>query len=165
MLPALNKILKKALKDHQTHRIGRVRYKHNDTDKIANLEVTPLKKHEGGEVYYLVVFEEHQLPEIRENRTSGTAGEEVNKEIEELRHELAATKEYLQSVIEQQETSNEELQSANEEIQSSNEELQSINEELETAKEELQSTNEELATVNDELESRNTELIRLNIDH
>jgi septal ring factor EnvC (AmiA/AmiB activator) len=80
------------------------------------------------------------------------------------RHELTATKEYLQSVIETQEATNEELQSANEEILSSNEELQSTNEELETAKEELQSTNEELSTVNDELRNRNAEISQVNND-
>ena len=75
-----------------------------------------------------------------------------------MRHEFAATKEYLQSLSEQQDGANEELRSANEEILSSNEELQSTNEELETAKEELQSTNEELTTVNEQLQHRNLEL-------
>src|SRR5206468_2656646 len=75
-----------------------------------------------------------------------------------------ATKEYLQSVIEQQEAANEELQSANEEVQSANEELQSINEEIETSKEEIQSSNEELATVNEELQTRNAELGQSNND-
>ena len=69
-----------------------------------------------------------------------------------------ARKEYLQSLIEEQDAANEELRSANEEILSSNEELQSTNEELETAKEELQSANEELTTVNEELQHRNLEL-------
>src|SRR5437762_1187724 len=81
-----------------------------------------------------------------------------------LREELDVTREYLQSIIEEQRTTNEELRSANEEIQSSNEELQSINEELETAKEELQSTNEELTTINEELQNRNDELNKLNND-
>ena len=81
-----------------------------------------------------------------------------------MRHELMATKESLQSIIEEQEATNEELKSANEEIQSSNEELQSTNEELETAKEELQSTNEELSTLNEELQNRNAELSQLNND-
>ncbi len=76
----------------------------------------------------------------------------------QLRQELASTRDYLQSLIEQQDASNEELRSANEEILSSNEELQSTNEELETAKEELQSTNEELSTVNEQLQHRNLEL-------
>jgi len=85
-------------------------------------------------------------------------------ETRELKAELAATKDYLQSVIEQQEAANEELQSANEEIQSANEELQSINEEIQTSKEEMESSNEELATVNEELQTRNAELGRSNND-
>ena len=78
-----------------------------------------------------------------------------------LRHELASTRDYLQSVIEQLEAGNEEMKAANEEIVSSNEELQSTNEELQTAKEELQATNEELRTVNDEMLDRNVEATRL----
>jgi two-component system CheB/CheR fusion protein len=81
-----------------------------------------------------------------------------------LERELAASREYLQSIIQDIEAANEELQSANEEILSANEELQSTNEELDTAKEELQSTNEELNTVNEELQSRNEELSRVNSD-
>src|SRR5262249_36084946 len=80
----------------------------------------------------------------------------------QLRQELAANKEYLQSLVEQQDAANEELRSANEEILSSNEELQSTNEELETAKEELQSANEELTTVNEQLQHRNLELTHVN---
>ncbi len=82
----------------------------------------------------------------------------------QLQKELDATREYLQSVIEQQDAANEELKSASEEILSTNEELQSTNEELETAKEELQSVNEELTTVNDQLQMRNFELGRINDD-
>ncbi len=88
----------------------------------------------------------------------------ADREVVQLRHELAATKEYLQSLVEQQDSANEELRSANEEILSANEELQSSNEELETAKEELQSTNEELHTVNEQLNHRNVELNQLTND-
>src|SRR5207302_1387642 len=83
---------------------------------------------------------------------------------EQLKQELAATKEYLQSIIEEREGTNEELQSANEEIQSANEELQSTNEELQTSKEELESANEELNTVNEEMQHRNQQLSQLNND-
>src|SRR5207302_2073865 len=82
----------------------------------------------------------------------------------QLQQELSALRGYLQSVIEEHESTNEELKSANEEILSTNEELQSTNEELQTAKEEAQSANEELATVNDELRHRNAELARVNND-
>jgi two-component system CheB/CheR fusion protein len=128
--------------------------------------VVPVKIPSGADMHYLVVFKD-VTPRVKiseapaEQKTQKPADDQEKQRLEQ---ELAATKEYLQSVIEQQETSNEELRSAYEEIQSSNEELQSINEELETAKEELQSTNEELATVNDELESRNKELKHANDD-
>ena len=74
-----------------------------------------------------------------------------------MAQELAATRKYLHSVIEEQDVANEELQSANEE-------LQSTNEELETSKEEIQSSNEELATLNDALNNRNLEVNQPNDD-
>jgi len=82
--------------------------------------------------------------------TPRTKQKKPGAETAELKRELATTKAYLQSTIE--------------EIMSSNEELQSTNEELETAKEELQSTNEELTTVNEEVQARNAELSLLNSD-
>src|SRR5208337_4832679 len=85
-------------------------------------------------------------------------------DFDRLRQELAAMRDYLQSVIEQKDTVNEELRSANEEILSSNEELRSTNEEMETAKEELQSINEELVTINEQLQSKNLELTRVSDD-
>jgi two-component system CheB/CheR fusion protein len=87
-----------------------------------------------------------------------------DRRLPRLEHELVATKEYLQSLIEEHGRTNDDLGSANEELVSGNEELQSMNEELETAKEELQSTNEELTTVNDELHSRNQEAVQVNSD-
>src|SRR5205823_13603428 len=68
-------------------------------------------------------------------------------QIKTLHQELTATKEFLQSIIQEREAANEELQAANEGLQSSNEELQSTNEELETAKEELQSVKDRKSVV------------------
>jgi two-component system CheB/CheR fusion protein len=79
------------------------------------------------------------------------------KEIDGLRHALAAA-------IDDREQLADEAAAAAEEAQSSDEELRSTNEELETAKEELQSANEELSTLNDELRLRNTALVRINDD-
>jgi two-component system CheB/CheR fusion protein len=112
--------------------------------------------------HFLVLFEEES--ERASAQPPLAAHTFPGPEDDKLRLELASTREYLQSIIEEQEATNEELQSANEEILSSNEELQSINEELETAKEELQSTNEELTTVNEELQRRNSELVQANND-
>lgn len=47
--------------------------------------------------------------------------------INQLQHELNATRESLQTVIEELQATNEELQSANEELQSANEELLTVN--------------------------------------
>ena len=90
---------------------------------------------------YLVVFEEPaSRPRLVPRVDPGVPDEmpeEPAHKIRRLTNELGSTRDFLQSVIEQQEASNEDLQSANEEVQSTNEELQSINEELETSKEEI----------------------------
>ncbi|WP_141734430.1 chemotaxis protein CheB [Oligoflexus tunisiensis] len=106
-------------------------------------------------------FETVAVP-LDEKLESSSHNKSMANEFEQLERELAATREHLQTVIEEQETSNEELQALNEELHSANEELQSTNEELETSNEELQSTNEELTTLNEELNVKSAELIDLN---
>ncbi len=167
LLPDLHSALTKAMKENIQVRKEGVRIKRGNTECKVNIEVFPFKATVGVGRYYLVVFQEVPVIKAEKVATKGKSTKssaEANQQKDEMERELAATKTYLQSVIEQQESTNEELRSANEEIQSSNEELQSINEELETAKEELQSVNEELATVNEELESRNLELGLVNDD-
>jgi two-component system CheB/CheR fusion protein len=146
-----------------------VRVKSNGGFRAVNVAVIPLKSSPASKPgCFLVLFEEaNSAPapgETKQEKTSRAKTAESGRAVAALQQELAATKEYLQSVIDEHERTNEELQSANEEILSSNEELQSANEELETGKEELQSTNEELGTVNDELHTRNGELGQLNND-
>ena len=68
-----------------------------------------------------------------------------------------ATKEYLQSIVEESAATLEELRAANEEAQAGNEEL-------ETAQEELESVNEELNTLNAELKISNQEFSKVNRD-
>jgi two-component system CheB/CheR fusion protein len=136
--------------------------------RAVDLQVLPLAMQRGE--FFLVLFETPPaVPAAASRRPRGPArttrsGRGAGGRLLELERELAASREYLQSIIQELEAANDELQSANEEILSANEELQSTNEELDTAKEELQSTNEELNTVNDELHSRNEELARLNSD-
>jgi two-component system CheB/CheR fusion protein len=148
-----------------------VQVKSNGGFCVVNIEVIPL--HPTSSVrtaYFLVLFEEavsatvSATPKTNPGRHAKTPPDSDSRLVPQLRQELAATKEYLQSIIAEHERANEELQSANEENLSSNEELQSTNEELTTAKEELQSTNEELTTVNDELHTRNGELGLVNSD-
>jgi two-component system CheB/CheR fusion protein len=89
---------------------------------------------------------------------ASAGGGGIDERVVDLENELAATREHLQTVIQELENANEELQAANEELQSANEELQATNEELETSNEELQATNEELETINEELRVKTDEL-------
>jgi two-component system CheB/CheR fusion protein len=132
----------------------------------VSVEVVPIKS-DLGERFFLLLFQETPVREPASpeaGRPAPASGRRQSLEDARLRRDLQATKESLQSMIQEQEAINEELKSANEEALSSNEELQSTNEELETAKEELQSTNEELVTVNEQLGNRNFELAQLNDD-
>jgi two-component system CheB/CheR fusion protein len=118
---------------------------------------------------FVVLFEEPAVGDAagtgaNVNRRRKSDWVDDGRRIPKVEHELMATREYLQSLIEEHGRTNDDLGSANEELVSGNEELQSMNEELETAKEELQSTNEELTTVNDELHSRNQEVTQANSD-
>lgn len=171
LLLDLRTAIQRAKKGEKRVREEGLRIKFNGESRDLDIEVIPMKV-SSSERFFLVLFKEvaqSSIPELDKTKTKKAQPGELkkeaeNREIAKLKHELDATKEYLQSSVQEQEASNEELKSANEEIMSSNEELESINEELETAKEELQSANEELNTVNEELQNRNTELGQLNND-
>ena len=158
----------RAIKENIQVEQNGVRLRHNGHHREIAIEVIPFRPAPTSDSFFLVLFKEIPAWESREKQEEGggpasKSGSE-KRAILRLRQELIATKDSLQSIIEEQEATNEELKSANEEIQSSNEELQSTNEELETAKEELQSTNEELTTLNEELQNRNQELSNVNND-
>ena len=165
LLVDLREALNKSMKTGSRVRREGVQVRRDGASRTVNLEVVPVKGEESGAGHFLVLFEEPEhvaknaLPKWERQPREGQDAAAAK-----LEKELAATREYLQAIIEDHEASNEELKSANEEILSANEELQSTNEELETAKEELQSTNEELTTVNEELQTRATEITQANND-
>ena len=107
------------------------------------------------ERYFLVLFEDVE-PRLGPIAALKPAAEERRGSAQLLR-ELAATKEYLQSIVEANASTLEELRAANEEAQAGNEEL-------ETAQEELESANEELNTLNEELKISNVEFSKVNRD-
>ena len=161
----LGSALHKAVRQKRTTKYDALRIKYNGEFRTIDLTVRPLTEFIAIPGYLLVMFDD-KTPHAR---TVGKKGQKAEKDetdpvIVSLEHELATTKEHLQTTIEEMETSNEELKSTNEELQSVNEELQSTNEELETSKEELQSTNEELVTVNTELQNKVDELSQMNND-
>ena len=171
--PGLLFELQKGLEEARTKgtpvRRENVQVETSDGSRTCNLEIrplqSPLQPHHG----FLILFADNDSRRLETEEhvhqlVLPVSEEDGGAQAVQLKQELAATKEYLQSIIESLEASNEELQSANEEIQSGNEELQSTNEELQTSKEELESANEELNTVNDEMRGRNRELTELNND-
>ena len=167
LLYPLRSALNTARRRRRAVRKEEVLVQRNGDWRAVNLEVLPLGTSRGD--YFLVLFEVPVPTAQPKGKATAAVARKLPRaandgRVADLRRELAASREYLQSIIQELEAANEELQSANEEILSSNEELQSTNAELDTAKEELQSTNEELNTVNEELHSRNEELARVNSD-
>ena len=153
--------LGKATREDAPVKHAGMEYRRNGHLYELTIEVIPFRIAPLEERFYVVLFRENPNPvpvaQAHGQETASSSAGRLRRDLDRARTELMATKESMQSIIEEQEATNEELKSANEEIQSSNEEL-------ETAKEELQSTNEELTTLNEELQTRNTELGQLNND-
>ncbi len=167
LLVSLRQALQKAGQEGTGVREEGLQVKADTGFRDVNLEVVPVTDAGTGDRHYLAFFEDARDPSSARaesstsaagQNSSALAADESQRLIGRLTQELAATRDYMQSLIEQKDAANEELQAANEEIQSSNEELQSVNEELQTSKEEIQSSNEELATINEELRDRNAQL-------
>jgi two-component system CheB/CheR fusion protein len=159
LLVDLQRALSEAKERGTAARIDGVQVVRGSQTLTISLEVLPLlADRETSERYFLVTFHDSRgvAPRLPES-----AGGDPVTEARPHREELAATKQYLEAMIEQYQTSGDEFATLNEELTAANEELQSTNEELESAKEELQSANEELTTLNDELRSRNTDLDQL----
>ena len=119
--------------------------------KVIPFSGSPASK----ERHYLVLFQDKEKPiGTPAKQRPATQETEANAK---LRRELAATKEYLQTIVDDKASTLEELRAANEEAQAGNEEL-------ETAQEELESANEELNTLNENLKFSNVELNQANLD-
>ena len=128
-------------------------------NKLVRLQARPLLHAQPKQPLFLIIFEELDIdPAI----IPGEVTEGQQTRITELEHDLQASTEHVNTLIEELETSNEELQALNEELQSSNEELQASNEELETSNEELEASNEELETAYTELNMALEEIERQN---
>jgi two-component system CheB/CheR fusion protein len=156
-------------KQKKTAITQQVRVKQDGQFREVNLKVIPINGTvRDAAIHFMILFEDAQpsapasgaeaaLSDRKTGVKPAEAGPHNGRENSRLRQELAATRDYLQSIIEEQEATTEELKSANEEAQATNEEL-------ETSKEELQSANEELNTVNEELKNRNVALVEVNND-
>ena len=156
LIPGLGKAIRTARQRNDSAREDGFRIEDNGQLVEVAIKVVPFRgSFSASERYFLVLFEDtgHEggpraKPKPLKSDEGGSA---------RLRRELAATKEYLQSIVEDKATTLEELKAANEEAQAGNEEL-------ETAQEELESANEELNTLNESLKFSNVELNEVNRD-
>ena len=160
-MPDLRATIRRAIKTGKPARTERAKVMLRGKNYEINIQVVPFKIAGTDKPSLLVIFDESTRGNKRETLLRVLGKTTAQREVTDLRQELVASKNSLQTIIEEQEATNEELKAANEEIESSNEELQSTNEEFETAKEELQSTNEELTTLNEELSNRNLEMMQM----
>jgi two-component system CheB/CheR fusion protein len=160
----LRAALRKAAETRRSVALNGIAFGTEGGEQVINLMVEPIT--EGAETVFLVVFADVgpvRAHDPAKPEGAVAAASEVAA-VDQLEAELRETRQRLQRLVEELETSNEELKSSNEELMSVNEELQSANEELETSKEETQSVNEELQTVNSELQRKLEDLDRANGD-
>jgi two-component system, chemotaxis family, CheB/CheR fusion protein len=154
---ATSTTLRKALSKKSTYIIKDVVYQQNDKPRSVNVFVKPIISEEASsQNVVLVLFSEEKSiqegeVEYFEMKTHTT------QHLEDIKNELAETKQRLNDAYEALEVSNDNISSYNEELISGNEEMQSTNEEL-------QSVNEELQTVNNEYQVKIKELAELNDD-
>ena len=120
------------------------------------IKVTPFAGSSASkERHFLVLFADAQ--QNGGPNAPHTPSTDGHRESGRLRRELAATKKYLQTIVDEKVTALEALGAANEEAQAGNEELR-------TAQEELESTNEELNTLNENLKISSLEVGQANRD-
>ena len=155
LMPDLYVAIEEVKKKKHKIRKKNITFKQNKKTITTDICIIPVPDTTSSEINFLILFEtlSIQQPSQKNNSTNNN-----NEEFYNLKHELQATKEHLQFIVEEKDEVNQSLWSANEEILSTNEELQSMNEEMETAKEELESGNEELISLNEELQEKNIEL-------
>jgi two-component system CheB/CheR fusion protein len=145
--------------------VTEVRVRRDGGDDAVRVTVSPVSEPKAPEGLLLVTFEgETSVPPAFPQATAGSGGVGEATALRQVEYELTATREHLESAIEDREASNAELTSLNAELLSANQELQSANEELNTSKEELQSVNEELGAVNNQLRDKVDELEKVNND-
>ncbi|HTM36413.1 MAG TPA: ATP-binding protein, partial [Terriglobales bacterium] len=163
MIAGVNKAIQAARQSNAVAKEEGLRIESSGQFVEVKIKVIPFRESASSkERYFLILFEDAAAagPEPGAKKASAAQHKTAKYgagEAARLRRELAATKEYLQSIIDEKESALEELKSASEEAQAGNEEL-------ETAQEELESANEELNTLNEELKTSNTELSQVNRD-
>jgi two-component system CheB/CheR fusion protein len=156
LIGGLGNAIRIARQTNATAREGGFRIEDDGRLRQVTIRVTPFRGSPSSEErHFLVLFEDAEATDGQRVRANPAPQNDTASA--RLQQELLATREYLQSTIEDHATTLEELRASNEEAQAGNEEL-------ETAQEELESVNEELNTLNEELKISNVEFTKVNRD-
>ena len=146
----------KVKREAQAHKSNIIRFKSYEQEHLVCIAVKPFAYQKNHQDHFLVIFEQvnplSHYPFSAEEFIADRGESRDALRVMELEHELASTKEHLQTFTEELETSNEELQAMNEELQSANEELQTANAELAIANENLVEQEAELLRTQEDLE-------------
>jgi hypothetical protein len=108
----------KAIKARGKVRKEGIRIRRDSGDELVNPHVMPLAGAETAEMYYLVLFESaSEMPVAAPAQVQADAAQPDDKDlrIKELERELHTNREYMRSIIKEQEATNEELATINEE--------------------------------------------------
>src|SRR5262249_30376615 len=116
LLFELQKAVDSARKSHITVRKEGLEFENNGAMGVANVEIIPFKTPPNEHQNFVIVFEDASSESARPPQVKMVKRPELDrrgkdKQIDQLKQELAAAKEYLQSIIEAHEATNEELQS------------------------------------------------------
>lgn len=151
-------LIRRCVKEERQVRSAIRKFTLFNAEHFVRMAVCPVIGHVAGDYLYIVIFEKIEKADLAYDGEREDLNGRDQLLIADLERELAATRQNLQTYIEELESANEELQSLNEELQSTNEELQSTNEELETTNEELQSASEEVQITYGQLKAAYQEL-------
>ncbi|MEO8592457.1 MAG: chemotaxis protein CheB [Candidatus Solibacter sp.] len=156
LIAGIGKALRTARKTHAAASESGFRIDDGGRLRDVTIKVVPCdgpSSTKGG--HFLVLFEDAEPDQmLKAARKPAITDKAASARV---RRELLATKEYMQSVVEENAATVEQLRAATERAQVGNEEL-------ETAQEELESANEELNTLNEELKVSNVEFSKVNRD-
>src|SRR5205085_7843581 len=111
----LRATIRRAIKTDKAARRERARVKLGTRNYEINIQVVPFSIPVSDKSWLLVIFDETTEGTKAEKLPRALGKTAAEREVNALRHDLAASKESLQAIIQEQEATNEELKSANEE--------------------------------------------------
>src|SRR5438874_5775054 len=120
LVPDLRATIRRAIKTDKPARAERAKVTLRRKTYEINIQDVPFKDPGADKSWFLVIFDQSTSGNKQERLMRVLRKTSAQREVTDLRRELAASKDSLQTIIEEQEASYEELKDANEDMESSN---------------------------------------------